>query len=168
MQRIFVMSGMPGIGKSTWAKRFIEISDKNIKYVSRDEVRFELVSEEEYYFSKEKIVFANFIHRINEKIAAGYDVIIDATHLNKRSRAKLLRNLAFNRTETFLILVLMPFDVNLALARNEQRAGTRSFVPKSSILRMARTIDKPTAAEGFNEIWHVNNYGNVKFKEVLK
>lgn len=168
MQRIFVMSGMPGIGKSTWAKRFMEISNAEIDYVSRDEVRFELVSVEEEYFSKEKIVFANFIHKVNESIAAGHDVIVDATHLNKASRNKLLRNLAFNHDNTALILVLMPFNLNLAIARNEKRKGTRAYVPESSLRRMARAIDKPTAAEGFNEIWHVNEYGNVKIKEVLK
>lgn len=168
MQRIFVMSGMPGIGKSTWAKRFMEISEAEIDYISRDEIRFELVPIEDEYFSKENIVFANFIHEVNKSIAAGHDVIVDATHLNRASRNKLLRNLAFNRSKVSLILVLMPFNLNLAIERNELRKGTRSYVPEAVIRRMARSIDKPTAAEGFNEIWHVNNYGNVKFKEVLK
>lgn len=161
------MSGMPGIGKSTWAKRFQEISNTEIDYISRDEVRFEIVSIEEEYFSKETIVYANFIHRVNDAIATGHDVIVDATHLNKGSRAKLLRNLKYNRSNTKLILVLMPFNLNLAIERNEKRKGTRAYVPEASLRKMARAIDKPSAKEGFHEIWHVNNYGNVKFKEIL-
>lgn len=168
MSRIFVLSGMPGIGKSTWAKRFCEISENEIKYISRDEIRFRMVSEQEDYFSKENLVFVEFIHEINECAAAGYDVIADATHLNKASRRKLLRNLAFNRTTTQLILVQMPFDLNLAIERNNKRKGTRSYVPESSLRKMARAIDKPSREEGFDEIWHVNKFGNVKIKERIK
>ena len=171
MQRIYVLSGMPGIGKSTWAKRLIEIykaQDLNIHYISRDEVRFELVSMEEEYFSKEKMVFDNFMYRVNECAATGEDIIIDATHLNKASRRKMLSRLKYNKKTAKLILVIFPFNLNLAIERNEKRQGTRAYVPVPALRKMARAIDKPGKDEGFNEFWHINQHGNVRIKEVIK
>lgn len=171
MQRIYILSGMPGIGKTTWAKRICQLykqQDLEINYISRDEVRFELVSIEEEYFSKEKIVFDNFMHRANEMAATGEDLIIDATHLNKASRRKMLSRLAYNKKNTKLILVIFPLNLNLALERNERRRGTRSYVPVPALRKMARAIDKPSKDEGFNEFWHINKYGNIKIKEVIK
>jgi len=170
MQRIYVLSGMPGIGKSTWAKRLCELyegSDREIDYISRDEIRYELVSIEEEYFSKEKLVFANFTHQISASAAAGHDIIIDATHLNRISRRKLLTNISFNRANTKLILVLFPFNLNLAIERNENRKGTRAYLREADIRKMARAIDRPNKNEGFDEIWHVNDYGNITFKEKM-
>lgn len=54
---LYVMIGIPGSGKSTWAKA--NKKEKDI-YVSRDEVRFSLLQDGDEYFSKEKEVLKEF------------------------------------------------------------------------------------------------------------
>lgn len=154
MQRIYVLSGMPGIGKSTWARNF-QKTRTNIDYVSRDEVRFSLVSEDEPYFSKEKQVFKTFINLINTSIAAGHNVIVDATHLNKASRRKLLRHLKYDKENIWITLVIFPFNIELAKKRNRLRNGTRAYVPEITLEDMAKAIDKPSDEEGFNDYWYI-------------
>lgn len=66
MNKLHIVMGIPGSGKSTWIENHLYESSVRI---SRDEVRFSMVSEEEEYFSKEKAVFKEFIYRINECLA---------------------------------------------------------------------------------------------------
>ena len=49
MAKLFLMMGIPGSGKTTWTSKYLRKLDK---YVSRDEVRFSMVAENEEYFSK--------------------------------------------------------------------------------------------------------------------
>ena len=59
MKTLLLMCGAPGSGKTYWAKKAMGLQGGEIpiKYFSRDEVRFEMVPEDEEYFSKEDAVF---------------------------------------------------------------------------------------------------------------
>ena len=92
--KLYIMCGIPGSGKSTYAKTYLT----NTLYVSRDEIRFKLVKEDEDYFSKENEVFDTFIAKINEGLRQSLDVVADATHLNSKSRLKLLACLELDKT----------------------------------------------------------------------
>ena len=137
--KLFVMSGCPGSGKTTFAKKYFS----NVWYVSRDEIRFSLVSENEEYFSKEDEVFKIFINRINEGLRQGYDVVADATHLNTASRLKLLYNLDLDRNKTRVEIIYLRPPLNVCIERNENRKGTRSYVPQSVIKRMYHSFETP-------------------------
>ena len=58
---LYVMVGIPGSGKSTFINTHCQ---SDWKIVSRDQVRFSIVREDEEYFSKEKKVFKTFIEEI--------------------------------------------------------------------------------------------------------
>lgn len=145
--KLYVMVGVPGSGKSTYAKQHYP----NAIYVSRDEIRFELVKENEEYFSKEDEVFRKFIYLIDFNLKAGRDVIADATHLNPNSRAKLFSHLDINKEKTEVIAVVMRTPLNICLDRNENRRGTRSYVPRTVIKRMFYSFKIPTTQE-YNSI----------------
>ena len=143
MNKLYIMIGIPGSGKSTYAKKRFP----NAIYVSRDEIRFDLVSENEEYFSKENEVFTKFVNIINSNLKAGKDVVADATHLNPRSRTKLFSHLNIDPTKTEIIAVVMRTPLEVCLNRNENRKGTRSYVPPQVIKNMYSSFKEPTMKE---------------------
>lgn len=146
------MVGIPGSGKTTYAKK----NFPKAVYVSRDEVRFSMVSPEEPYFSKEKEVFKEFVRRINEGLRQGLDVVADATHLNPQSRSKLLRALRYDHIRVSVETVWVDTDIDTAIDRNEKRKGTRSYVPKDAIYNMFNAFSPPTIREkGIDKTWIV-------------
>lgn len=158
--KLYLMCGTPGSGKSTYLKtRFVE----RPRVISRDEIRFSMVKEDEEYFSKEKEVYAEFISQIKEALKFETEVFADATHLNEASRAKTLRALGevLKDVEVNVIWVRVPLET--ALAQNENRQGTRSYVPKSVIRRMHSQLTRPTKEEGFD---HIYVFENGKEKEI--
>ena len=158
--KLYLMMGCAGAGKSTYLKtRFVE----RPTIISRDEIRFSLVKEDEEYFSKEKEVYREFISQIKNGLIFSNEVFADATHLNEMSRAKTLRALgeALKNVEVNIIWVRVPLKV--ALEQNEKRKGTRAYVPQSVIRRMYSQITPPTKEEGFN---HIYVFENGKEKEI--
>ena len=145
MCKLYLMCGIPGSGKSTWLKN--HAGDGVV--VSRDVIRFSMVKEDEEYFSKENEVFAEFVRQINENLSAGKDVFADATHLNPASRNKLLNQVS-GYDEVHAIVMLKTCDT--ALKQNENRIGTRAYVPRSVIRRMANQLHMPRLEEGFKSV----------------
>lgn len=143
MNKLILLCGIPGSGKSTWAKEHANpIFDE---YISRDEIRFELVKEGEPYFSREEEVFKTFCARISMALRSGATVWADATHLNMRSRLKLLYNL--KAKPDVIEIVWMNTDFETAVARNENRKGTRAYVPPEVIKKMFISMAPPEFQE---------------------
>ena len=164
MASLVLMMGIPGSGKTTYAKKFIGEYDI---YVSRDEVRFSLVAEDEPYFSKEDEVLKTFISKVDDGLTkAGRYVVADATHLNAGSRAKLLKNLHNKPDNIYIIYIAVPLEV--ALERNAQRSG-RALVPETSIRNMFQAISLPKKEEGIDMVlWLDENFSHkdtIVFKE---
>lgn len=157
--KLRLLMGAPGSGKSTWIKNHLCLTDK---YVSRDDIRFSMVSETEEYFSKEKEVFKEYVKRINEGLQ-NYDVFADATHLNAASRNKLLRAITTKVDAIEIIWIKTPLD--MAIERNERRKGTRAYVPVEVIRRMYNQIEKPDFEEGFSKIYIVEPNQKIKVVE---
>ena len=153
MNKLYIVMGTPGSGKSTWIQNHL---DEHIVWVSRDDVRFSMVAEDEEYFSKEKEVFKEFVKRINENLNNGLDVFADATHLNKASRNKILR--AINtKVKPEIDVIWIKTSLDNCFSRNDNRLGTRSYVPKDVIRRMFYQIEKPEFEEGFETIYVVED-----------
>lgn len=161
--RLIMMMGCPGSGKSTFVDMHKEAEDI---WVSRDEIRFNLVKPNEEYFSKEKEVFKSFAGTINVWLNSGYTVYADATHLSRASRNKLLRALKVTPKETWVVWIKTP--LKLAIERNEMRAGTRAYVPKGQIHRMYHSIEEPSFEERFDKIIIVEPGEPIKIYEEAK
>lgn len=144
MPELLIMIGVPGAGKTTWCKENIFNTKK--KYVSRDEIRFSLLEEGDEYFSKEDEVCKIFYNTITNYLKEGYDVVADATHLNAASRKKLINNVD-GYTSVMGMLIETPLEE--CLANNEKRKGTRSYVPRSVIRRMATQLSFPGVDEPY-------------------
>jgi predicted kinase len=158
METLYIMVGCPGSGKSTIAKKMIEWYKENapmfsLKYVSRDEIRFSIIGNpdeeskgEDEYFSRENEVWEKYVAEIVEGLESGKTVIADATHLNKKSRLKLLNAIREKNDEllhnTYISTVFVDTPLETCLKRNELRTGKRK-VPRSSVRRMFYSIQKP-------------------------
>ena len=140
-KRVWLMSGLPGSGKSTWAKH--QIAEKGGVWCSRDAVRFSMVREDEPYFERENEVFNAWISQICEALSnpIAEDIYVDATHLNDRSREKTLSRLPKeNINKITNVVFLVPIEI--CLERNALRSG-REVVPEDVIRNMKKTFKMP-------------------------
>lgn len=139
MNKLIILIGIPGCGKSTYAKKLIEMYP-NWKYVSRDEVRYEYVSDQAHYYDHEKEVFREFCNRIDMHLLNEEIVIADATHLTVGSRKKLLDNLNVIPDEIIMVYIDTPFEV--CLKRNQAREGI-TRVPDKTMYAMRNRLRPP-------------------------
>ena len=125
---LYILSGVPASGKSTWAKLKVEM-EPNVAWVSRDEIRFKIMKQYEIfegveceYFAHENEVFCEYVKTIQEHINQNCpQIIADATQINERSRKKLLNRLDLKDYEIRIILFLD--DIDICKIRNEHRIG---------------------------------------------
>ena len=147
-KEVKIMVGIPGSGKSTFAKQeaqFLEMDGFHVAIISRDEIRKSFVGDREY-FSRETEVFDEFIRQINECLELGIDyVFVDATHISQQSRAKLLGRLRPDGNTT-LTFEVCECGIETCIERNALRTGFAK-VPESAIRKMARGYRPPTPAE---------------------
>ena len=156
MSKLFIMMGAPGSGKTTWCNNNVP---KNAVYISRDEIRFNIIKDKDSYFSKEKIVYNIFTNKINKALESGLDVYADQTSLNAGSRKKLINALNKKPDEINVIYIERPLDI--ILEYNSKRTG-RKLVPNSAIIKMYNSISKPTAKEGIDYLYIVDKDNNIQ------
>lgn len=149
------MCGIPGSGKSTWCKKQLKLGSV---WISRDVIRFAMLEDNDDYFDHEFDVFREFIQQINDNLAdeAIENIYVDATHLNEKSRNKLLDRL-INLDKVTINAVNFLIDFDLAWERNNLRKG-RAVVPYPNLYGMNKAYHP--AANG--EKYHYDNIINIK------
>lgn len=145
MPKLYIMCGPSGVGKTTWAHNFMN-ENFDMRYVSRDEVRYSMIKDDEEYFSHEKEVFKKFVAIITEALIDGFDVIADATHLNEFSRRKLTQAIDMRFTDYEIIYVVVSLGYDECAKRNASREG-RARVPETALKNMYRDFRFPSRNE---------------------
>lgn len=135
--RVFIMSGIPGSGKSTYVSRKSHYDDI---VISRDAIRFMLLKPEDEYFSKEQEVTKKFYDTIAYTVTHNPDnknVYIDATHLNAKSRKTIFNILKPNKIRYGFAVIVIYMDTPFYICQqqNRQRTG-RARVPEEAIESM--------------------------------
>lgn len=80
-QTIIFTRGCPGSGKSTWAQKFVEENQGWVR-VCRDDLR--CMAGIYWLPSRETLITAWETSAVQDAIEMGYNVVVDATNLNKR------------------------------------------------------------------------------------
>ena len=148
MSKLFLMMRCTSErGKSYWAHHHLKSTDK---YISRDEIRFSFLKDEDEYFARENEVFDEFIKQINNSLMIYDNVFADATHLNFASRNKTISRINVPVDEINVVFLNTP--LNICIERNAKREG-RKFVPKTVIKNMYRSIKFPEKEEGIKNVY---------------
>lgn len=162
MPNLYILCGPSGCGKTTWANNFMkEHEQEDIRYVSRDEIRFSMLEEDDDYFKHEKEVFRKFVNTIAQTLVDGFDVIADATHLNKFSREKLTQHIDEYTYSYNIIYVVFNTSYITCVMHDMAREG-RSHVGESTIRGMFRSFKAPTFDEDgrITQIIQIGKKGN--------
>ena len=141
-KKLYLMCGPAGSGKTTWVR---EHATPGVSaHISRDRIRFKMVKEDEYYFSREKEVYMEFTRQICKALSCEWvdEVYVDATHLTKKSRESLIREIDSVCPFFDIIAVAIKPSVEQCLAQNAQRSG-RELVPEQVIMNMYSSFEDP-------------------------
>ncbi len=164
-KNLWIMCGPPGAGKSTFLEHFF-VDKSNTRIISRDKIRFNILNKHPncQYFDQERKVFKQFIRQIEYALSKSDNVAADATHLNMKSRNKLLNALCSTLLGYRANINCIYFDVpiEVALERNSKREGL-SLVPEGAIRSMYNSYNFPTYQENYvyNAIYRVDENENV-------
>lgn len=140
-----ILIGPPGSGKSTYCKELVKSSKTPTIHLSSDEIRNELLGSEEDQ-SNNNIVFQTMQNRALEWLDKGYDVLYDATNINRKSRIQIL-----SKCPSYVIkkAIVCWAPVEMLVKRDANRNRT---VGKEVINRMLKNFQAPFFDEGFNYI----------------
>jgi predicted kinase len=151
MPSLYVLVGIQGAGKTTWARANAERLDAVV--VASDDIGNELEAAGVDPTNEGDRVFAIFDERVARLLDAGRNVIADATHARGSWRANILA-IAHQRGAQRVAIWL---DVPLAVARerNARKPGGplwgNRVVAEEVLLGVWRTFEPPAASE-FDEI----------------
>ena len=141
-KKLYIMCGPAGSGKTTWVR---EHATPGVSaHISRDRIRFDMVKEDEYYFSREDDVYVEFCGEIHDALHCPWveEVYADATHLSKKSRKKLIESLRLNLDWVDIYAIVIKPELEVCLEQNAQRTG-REHVPETVIRNMYETFQTP-------------------------
>lgn len=140
-----ILCGLPGSGKSTYAKGLL-VDNPNMVWLSSDNIREELFGDAAIQAEPNK-VFSLMQQRAIAALNNYKSVIYDATNLTRKARAGIL-NVCPKFVTVNCVVVWAPIDkcIELDLAR-ERTVG------KDVIMRMATSFQFPYYDEGIDDIF---------------
>jgi predicted kinase len=151
MNKVYVLVGVPGSGKSTWVAD--QLWAKDCVYISSDQlIEEEAASQGKTYndIFKSYVNTAIFLmlNQAQEARDAGRDIIWDQTSVSVKSRKKKFSVLP--DYEHIAVVFKTPEESEL-----RRRLGNRpgKNIPWEIVSSMINNFEMPTEEEGFTEIW---------------
>ena len=147
-QTLIALSGVPGSGKSTFIRKFVDDHpDYGWQIIHPDAIREELTGDVNDQ-SRNKEVWALAYQRLREASAQGLPVIFDATLASPYIRREVAGSVP---PEYHRVLVSLDTPLEESLSRNKQR---KRVVPEHVIRRMYTSLKEnpPDRSEGWTRI----------------
>ena len=148
---LYIAVGLPGSGKSTYAKNFIK--DKEIEYLSSDELRAVYGKSEEDQ-TVTPLVFGHIKRKVDEFLKDGKNVMVDATSVNRRERSDYINSA--KKYGAKVVAIVFKMDRQGLIDRNKKRGeqGGR-VVPDWVIDKMLAKFEEPSYSEGIDVMIYV-------------
>lgn len=142
---LIILTGIPGSGKTTYAKNYIPYYPKHAVHCSSDSIRRELYGDESIQGNPTE-VFSLMQSRAIEALNDGYDVLYDATNITRKDRASIINVCPkFAKIECHIIWA----PIETCIERDAKRERT---VSKAVIDKMLKRFQAPYYDEGIDEI----------------
>lgn len=150
-----ILVGVPGSGKSTWSRNFINNTDKQYVVVSSDAVLDKIATEKGLTYSE---VFKDYIGMATgqskrdfaDAIAGNKNVIIDQTNVSKKKRKSLLAQIPKHYKKVAVVFNTDDKEVERRLKTREMETG--KHIPDHVMKDMYGRWETPTKDEGFDVI----------------
>ena len=148
---LYITVGLPGSGKSTYAKNFIK--DKEIEYLSSDSLRA-VYGKDETDQSVTSIVFGHIKRKVDEFLKDGKNVMVDATSVNRKERSDYINTA--KKYGAKVVAIVFKMDRQGLIDRNKKRGeqGGR-VVPDWVIDKMLAKFEEPSYDEGIDVMIYV-------------
>jgi protein phosphatase len=146
---LYVLSGLPGAGKSTWARD--NANRLHATVVCSDDVRCDLEADGRDPWDGD-VVFAEVERRARLLLEAARSVIVDATHFQRRYRT-YLRHLGIG-IGVHRVAIWFDVPLEICLERNAGRSGL-AFGDRrmtDEFVRGLADVFEPPAHDEFDEI----------------
>ena len=142
MNKVYVMVGIPGAGKTTYARTHL----KETVYIGTDALRMELYGKELTLKGRKK-VYRLLEMRLWQALDQGMDVVLDCANVTRNRRRQLLAPIP---KDCDIIGIVLKTPLKNALKNNKKR---QRYVFPGGILLMNLMMSVPKMDEGFHEIY---------------
>jgi predicted kinase len=179
MQKVLILSGISGSGKSTFAKQFC-VENPTYLRINRDEIRKSILpitlneywqKDKEYQQKIESIVQSLHENAISSVLKRKWDLVIDNTHLKVSYLNDLVKSLS--NFEVEISFKLIETDIEECISRDKQRFDVvgevfiRKQAEKLAMLRKHFNFKQIIISKP-NEIqYDITNQNHVKYDETL-
>jgi len=152
MNKVYILIGIPGSGKTTWVEQ--QEWAKDCAYISTDKHVYEYAESKSKTYNE---VFDDYMPTAIDLMTAevikaredGRDIVWDQTSTTIKSRKRKFKMLS----NYYKIAVVFPIPEKEELNRRlKSRLG--KHIPQRVIRQMTEYWQDPTLEEGFDEIWN--------------
>ena len=162
MNRLIVLSGVPGSGKSYFSNALKNEKSEGVYIISSDQLRYELLGDQRDLSQDEKI-WKRF-YELAKEYASKKDavVVLDATNAKKIYRLDNIK--PYKGLYDEIDLVYFQLDKEMVLRQNKERDNP---IPKDALLRIINEFELPDEEEKkfFN---HIDSIKSHHIKRIIK
>ncbi len=152
MSKVFMLIGIPGSGKTTYAKNVLQKKYPQAVLISSDEVRNKNPNMDE------KLIWVEIYKLCKENLSMDKDIIYDATNITVNVRDRFDEKLKDFNLKYDKIAYYFPTKAKICYERviNRNNDKNERFLPPEVVLSYGNKIIPPSIVEGFKEIFVID------------